>query len=153
MAKKDKVQAAGTEPDPVTTEATTKETKSIVPPKYAGKYKGGGQGPLSDFIRSTCGEGDKFSFTAFFDLCRKNGLPDDKVAIYEGEVSEKKRGAEGRARMTLGNSLRAIARKNQKLVNLNGEEVEVAEPAIKASGAVAAAQAAKAAEAETQPAE
>lgn len=118
-----------------------KESKSIVPAKYAGKYKGGGQGPTSDFIRQVCGEGDKFEFPAFFQLCEKNGIPKEQIDKYKGEVEEKKNGANGRARMTLGNMLRAIARKNQKLVALNGDEYEVPEPAIKPSGAVAAKQA------------
>lgn len=116
------------------------ETKSIVPAKYAGKYKGGGQGPTSDFIRKVCGEGDKFEFSAFFDLCRKNGLPEDKVALYEGQVAAKTNGANGRARMTLGNMLRAKARKEKKLVDLNGAEWDVPEEPVKVSGAAAAQQ-------------
>jgi hypothetical protein len=122
-----------------------KETKTIVPAKYAGKYKNGGQGPLSDFIREQCGEGDKFDYDVFFNLCKLNGIADDKIAIYKAAVDEKKNGANGRARMTLGNMLRAIARKNQKLVGTDKKEHAVAEPQIAASGAVAAKKAADAA--------
>jgi len=122
-------------------ETGEKGNKSVVPSKYAGKYKNGGQGPLSDFVRNVCGEGDKFEFSAFFDMCRKNGLPEEKVAHYEAQVAEKVNGANGRARMTLGNMLRAKARKDQKLVNLSGEEVEVPEAPLKPTGAAANASA------------
>lgn len=118
-------------------------TKTIVPPKYAGKYKNGGQGPLSDFIRQTCGEGDKFEFTAFWELCRKNGISEEQITKYKQQVDDKAHGANGRARMTLANSLRAIARKQQTLKNLAGDDVAVPEPKIAASGAVKAAQEAK----------
>ncbi len=107
-----------------------KESRSVVPAKYAGKYKNGGEGATSEFIKSQCGEGDKFEFPAFFSLCRINGIPDDKVGLYEGQVAEKKNGANGRARMTLGNMLRAKARKDQKLLDLKKKEVAVAEPAL-----------------------
>jgi hypothetical protein len=123
---------------------TVKETKSVVPAKYAGKYKNGGAGPLSDFIREQCGEGDKFEFDAFWNLCKLNGISDDQIAKYKGQVDAKENGANGRARMTLGNSLRAIARKNQKLVGLDKKEHAVPEAALAPSGA-AKAQAEKAA--------
>lgn len=155
MARKPKEENTATQEQLTEAAAAStevKETKSIVPAKYAGKYKGGGQGATSDFIRATCGEGDKFEYPAFFSLCRKNGIAEDKVALYEGQVESKTQGANGRARMTLGNMLRALARKNQKLVNLADEEVEVAEPAAKLTGAAAAA-AAKADEVSQAPAE
>lgn len=106
------------------------DPKSIVPNKYAGKYKNGGQGPTSDFVRAQCGEGEKFEYGAFFELCSKNGIPEDKIALYKGQVDAKQLGANGRARMTLGNMLRAKARKDQKLTGLNGESFEVAELAL-----------------------
>jgi hypothetical protein len=107
MAKANAAPVTKTAPAPApATEA--KETKTIVPGKYAGKYKNGGSGPLSDFIREQCGEGDKADLNAFFDLCKLNGIADDKIAIYKGAVDAKANGAPGRARMTLGNMLRAI---------------------------------------------
>lgn len=127
-----------------------KETKSIVPGKYAGKYKPGGaayDAPLATFIREQCGEADKFEFDSFFNLCKLNGIADDKIAVYKAAVDEKKNGANGRARMTLANMLRAIARKNQKLVGLDKKEHAVLEPQIVASGAVAAKKEADAAKA------
>lgn len=122
--------------------AETKSSKSIVPSKYAGKYKGGGSDALAEFIKAQATGKDGFEFTAFFELCRKNGLPEDKVAHYEQQVADKLQGANGRARMTLRNMLATIARKNGKLTALNGDEVEVhvAKPAV--SGAAAAAQSA-----------
>jgi hypothetical protein len=129
--------------------AAEKTTKSIVPAKYAGKYKGGGSDPLAEFIKSQSTGKDGFEFTAFFTLCRKNGLPEDKVAHYESQVAEKLQGANGRARMTLRNMLATIARKNGKLIALNGEEVEVAVAKPAVSGAAAAAQASAATEEQT----
>lgn len=120
------------------------ESKSIVPSKYANKYKGGGSDPLALFIKSICGEGDKFEYSAFFALCRKNiggSLTEEKIAHYEEAVASKAQGANGRARMTLRNMLAPIARKNNGLNNLNGEFVSItglAKPAV--SGAAAAAQ-------------
>ncbi len=125
------------------TEAKT-ESKSVVPAKYAGKYKNGGSGATSDFIRAQCGEGDKFEFQAFFNLAALNGISDEQVAKYKGQVDAKENGANGRARMTLGNTLRATARKNGKLIGLDKKEHVVEEPALAPSGA-AKAQAEKAA--------
>ena len=102
------------------TEAEPKKTKSIVPAKYASRYKDGGEDALAAFIKEQCNGKDGFEFTAFFDLCRKNGLPEEKVAHYQGQVAEKRHGAEGRARMTLRNMLATLVRKNNKLVNLSG---------------------------------
>lgn len=134
-----------------------KTNKSVVPSKYAGRYKSGGaayDAPLAVFIRAQCGEGDKFEFPAFFSLCRKNGITEEQVAKYEAQVATNANGTKGRARMTLANMLRAKARKDQKLLDLNGNEVEVLEPKVAASGAVKAAQekAAAAGNADTAPA-
>lgn len=125
------------------TTATEATKKSIVPSKYSGKYKGGNGDQLAEFIAKESSGKDGFEFPAFFALCRKNGLPEDKVAHYEAQVLEEKRhGSQGRARMTLRNMLATLVRKNGKLIALNGDEVaiEIAKPAV--SGAAAAAQAA-----------
>lgn len=122
------------------------ERKSIVPAKYANKYKNGGEGPTAEFIKDQCTEKDgTFSFSAFFDVARKNGIAEDKVSTYEQAVKEEAHGARGRARMTLGNMLRAKARKEQKLAGLNGKPVDVAEAQLEVKGAAKAAQDAKAA--------
>jgi hypothetical protein len=115
--------------------------KSIVPSKYSGKYKNGGSDALATFIKAQCGEGDKFEFTAFFALCEKNGLAADKIAHYKAMVDNKEHGAEGRARMTLRNMLATPARKNGKLVGLDGAEHEVVIAKAVLTGAAAAAQA------------
>lgn len=116
------------------------EKKSIVPSKYAGKYKDGGSDALAEFIKQQCTGKEGFEFSAFFQLCRKNGLDEAKVKNYEDLIAAKAHGAEGRARMTLRNMLATPARKNGKLIALDGTEtpVEVAKPAV--SGAAAKAQ-------------
>jgi hypothetical protein len=126
----------------VNTEATpapAKTTKSIVPSKYAGRYKNGGEDPLALFIKQQCVEDGNFSFPKFFDLCRKNGITEEKVAHYEGQVAEKRHGAEGRARMTLRNMLATLVRKNNKATGLDGVEVEVTLPKVQLTGAAKAA--------------
>lgn len=120
--------------------AETATKKSIVPPKYGNKYKGGGSDALADFIKEQCTGKDGFEFTAFFNLCRKNGLDEAKVAHYESQVAEKRNGSQGRARMTLRNMLATIVRKNGKLVGLNDETTDIDLPKPAVSGAAAAAQ-------------
>lgn len=122
--------------------AEAKTTKSIVPARYAGRYKAGGSDELAEFIKAQASGKEGFEFPAFFQLCRKNGLPEEKVAHYEGQVAAKRHGAEGRARMTLRNMLATIARKNGKLVGLNDEETAISLPKPALSGAAAAAKAA-----------
>ena len=124
-------------------EAPAKTTKSIVPSKYSGRYKNGGEGPLAEFIKTQCTHESVFSFDRFFDLCLKNGLPQDKVDHYRGQVAEKRHGAEGRTRMTLRNMLATIARKNGKLTGLDDEEVEIDLPKAVLTGAAAKAAANK----------
>lgn len=138
--KENEVQNETATAEDTAPEATEKSTKSIVPAKYAGKYKNGGSDPVAEFIKSQCGEGDKFSFDSFFTLCQKNGISTDQTNKYSGQIAENLQGAKGRARMTLGNTLRANARKNGKLVGLDDAEVEItglAKPTL--SGAAAAA--------------
>lgn len=117
----------------------TKTTKSIVPSKYAGKYKTGGDDELAKFIKDQCSTQEGFNFDKFFELCAKNGIAQEKVDHYAGQVAEKRHGAEGRARMTLRNMLATFARKNGKLVGLDGEEVEVNLPKPALTGAAKAA--------------
>jgi hypothetical protein len=116
-----------------------KTTKSIVPSKYAGRYKNGGEDPLAQFIKSQCTEEGNFKFDRFFALCRDNGLPEEKVAHYEGQVADKRHGAEGRARMTLRNMLATIVRKNGKATGLDGIEVDINLPKPALTGAAKAA--------------
>jgi hypothetical protein len=143
MAKRPKVEEnpVTEETNAVVEETTEKKTKSIVPARYAGRYKGGGSDALAEFIKAQCQTKDGFDFPAFFDLCRKNGLPEDKVAMYEGQVAEKRHGAQGRARMTLRNMLATIVRKDGKITGINGEVVELSLPKPALSGAAAKAKA------------
>lgn len=114
--------------------------KSIVPSKYAGKYKDGGSDELAKFINEQASGKDGFEYPAFFQLCRLNGIADEKVAHYEKQVADKEHGSQGRARMTLRNMLATFARKNGKLKALNGEEVAINIAKAVLSGAAAKAQ-------------
>lgn len=119
--------------------ATEKTAKSIVPAKYAGRYKSGGSDALAEFIKAQCNGKDGFEWTAFFELARKNGVPSEKVDMYQEQVGEKRHGAEGRARMTIRNMLATPARKNGKLIALDGSEVAIDLPKPALSGAAAKA--------------
>lgn len=128
--------------DANTTETTEpKTTKSIVPAKYAGKYKDGGSDALAQFINAECKGSDGFDYDKFFELCRVNGLPEDKVAHYQAQVDSKKLGSQGRARMTLRNMLATIARKSGQLKGLDEGLVEVELPKVALAGAAAKAKA------------
>lgn len=146
-----KTAPAATKPVPAakapaqTSQTEVKETKSVVPAKYAGKYKDGGSGPTAEFIKAQCTGKEGFEFPAFFDLASKNGIAEDKVAAYRQKVADNVAGAPGLARMTLGNMLRALARKQQNLKDLKGKTVDVLEPVLEVKGAAKAAQDAKAA--------
>lgn len=132
---------------PEATEAKT--TKSIVPSKYAGRYKNGGEDELAVFIKAQCVVDGNFSFDKFFELMSKNGIAQDKVDHYKNQVAEKRHGAEGRARMTLRNMLATFVRKNGKAIALDGSEVPVNLPKPALTGAAkAAAEAATSTQAE-----
>lgn len=122
-----------------------KTTKSIVPGRYGNKYRNGGSDALAEFINKQSTGADGFEYPAFFELCRKNGIAEDKVAHYAAQVAEKRHGAPGRARMTLRNMLASIARKNGKLVALDGTEVAIDVPKPPVSGSAAKASEEKAA--------
>jgi hypothetical protein len=133
-----KLQAVETEaPKEEATEE--KKTKSIVPSKYSGRYKNGGEDPLALFIKEQCASQDGFNFDKFFELCANNGVPQDKVDHYKGQVEEKRHGAQGRARMTLRNMLATIVRKNGKATGLDGSEVAIDLPKAALGGAAKAA--------------
>jgi hypothetical protein len=134
MAKKP-TEAEVTETAP----AEEKKPKSIVPARYASRYKNGGNDVLAEFIKAQCNTKEGFGFPAFFQLCRANGLPEDKVAHYEGQVAENRHGAQGRARMTLRNMLATIVRKDGKLVGNDGAVAELSLPKPTLSGAAAKA--------------
>jgi hypothetical protein len=124
------------------TQETTPEvktTKSIVPSKYSGRYKNGGEDPLAMFIKEQCVVDGNFSFDKFFELIEANGVPSEKVEHYRAQVAEKRHGAEGRARMTLRNMLATIVRKNGQATGLDGSEVAINLPKPALSGAAKAA--------------
>src|SRR5262245_14467902 len=119
--------------------AAVKTTKSIVPSKYTARYKNGGDDVLANFIKSECASQEGFNFDKFFELCSKTGIAQDKVDHYKGQVSAKRHGAEGRARMTLRNMLATIVRKNGKALSLAGHEVPLSMPKPALTGAAKAA--------------
>src|SRR5215472_15206004 len=93
-----------------------KVKKSIVPTRYAGKYKDGGNDELAKFINEECKDKDGFSYEKYAELCKLNGLPADKVDHYLRQVTvEKRLGSQGRMRMTLRNMLATIVRKDGML--------------------------------------
>ena len=122
-----------TQPTPAT--EPVKTTKSIVPSKYAGRYKNGGEDDLAKFIKAQCNTEQGFNFDKFFELCVKNGIAQDKADHYKGQVAEKRHGAEGRARMTLRNMLATFARKNGKLIGLDDAETAINLPKPALTGA------------------
>lgn len=130
---------AGAAAPAVETPATA--PKSIVPSKYAGKYKNGGSGAVPDFIKSQAYEGNDLVPDSFFSLCTVNGIDADKIAHYKAQVDAKTQGSAGRARMTLGNMLASKARKQGFLLNQAGEQValDVPKPALGGAAAKAAA--------------
>lgn len=102
-------------------------TKSIIGDKYKGKYKGSSDW-IGDLIvqRATkvpegAKEGSKKTelyLPDLFALARANKLDETKVAALEAQQSQKN--APGRIRMTLGNMLRAAARKRHGLYDVDG---------------------------------
>ena len=135
------------------TEEKAKTKSSIVPSKYAGRYKNGGEDALAQFIKSQCTTPEGFSFDKFFELCSANGIAQDKVEHYKAQVAEKRHGAEGRARMTLRNMLATIVRKNGAATGLDGSEVAIDLPKAALTGAAkAASEKATSTEGSTQPA-
>jgi hypothetical protein len=121
----------------------TKVSKSIVPAKYAGKYKDGGSDALALFIKEQCVTKEGFSYSNFFDLCLENGIAKEQVDKYASQVEAKKLGSQGRARMTLRNMLATIVRKDGKLRDLEGDDVEIELPKPALTGAAAKAAEAK----------
>ena len=110
--------------------AEVKAVKSIVPSKYAGKYKNGGDDALATFIKEQCTVDGKFDFDKFFELATKNGIAQAEVDKYKAQVDAKIGGAAGRARMTLRNRMTPIARKGEGMTGLDGEKYDVKLPPV-----------------------
>lgn len=134
MAKKDKGAAAPeTATEEVQATATTetaKERKSIVPAGW--KSKGDA---LKKFIDEQASGKEGFEYPAFFALMRKNEVPEEKVAHYEKQVTDKLPGANGRAVMTLRNILVPIIRKRGHVIALDGSTTAMDLPKPAPSGA------------------
>lgn len=100
--------------------------KSIVPSKYAGKYKDRKDDPLTTFINEQCSnDNGKVDSEKFFELCGANGIKSETIDTYRAAVEAKTGGAAGRARMTLGNMLNGIANKGEGLFGLDGKKYNV----------------------------
>lgn len=134
--------------DTIPATETATAPKSIVPSKYAGKYKGGGSGVVPEFIKSQAYTDGNLVLESFFSLCTVNEIPADKVDHYRQLVADKAQGSAGKARMTLGNMLAAKARKQGFLLDQSGKQVPLDVPKPALGGA-----AAKAAEAKTETAD
>lgn len=148
MAKQDKFSDQTAETDPNTVEGVNEATanaeantqpadgkvvKSIVPSKYAGKYKNGGDDALAVFIKEQCTVDGKFDFNKFGELAKINGIDAAKVDGYLAAIAEKKGGAAGRMRMTLRNSMTPLCRADAKgeykgIKGLDGETYDVKLP-------------------------
>lgn len=129
--------------DTATEAPVEKSRKSIVPAKYAGRYKDGGSDALASFINENCRGKDGFNYDTFFAICRENGIPEEQVAKYEQQVADKKLGSQGRARMTLRNMLATIVRKDGKIKDADGDEFDLTLPKVALTGAAAKAAEAK----------
>ena len=130
-------------------ETEVKATKSIVPARYAGKYKAGGSDALAEFINAQCKGKEGFEYEAFFELALKNGVSEEQVEKYRGQVAEKRHGSQGRARMTIRNMIATNVRKTGKVIGLDDSETAIELPKPTLSGAAAKAKDAKAGEAAT----
>lgn len=118
-----------------------KERKSIVPAGWKSK-----KDALKTFIDAQSSGKDGFEYPAFFALMRKNEVPEEKVAHYEGQVSQNLNGARGRAVMTLRNILVPIIRKRGHVIALDGSKIDMDLPKPAPSGAAKAQAEKKAAE-------
>lgn len=143
----------------VATEAAeAKEVKSIVPSKYAAKYKdASNDDPLRTFIKEQCGH--PIDLVKFYALLRANGVADEHIKKFEdvtiglgndekGNPVKPAGGVAGRAVMTLRNRLTPIARKGEGVKGLDGVTYDVRLPPAPKTGAVAKAAEAKAAASE-----
>jgi hypothetical protein len=122
----------------------TKVTKSIVNPKYAGKYKGGNEDALAQFINDQCKGSDGFDYNSFFELSLKNGVPQEQIDKYRPQIEEKRHGSQGRTRMTLRNIIATNVRKTGKAIALDGTEVSLHLDKPQVTGAAATAKDSKA---------
>jgi hypothetical protein len=120
-----------------------KTDNSIIDPKYRDKYSKDNQDWLGTFIDSECttqntkevavkdeegnptgeketvpAKGSTLHLDQLFDLAKQNGID---TAKYETQADRPN--APGRLRMTLGNMLRARAKKRHGLFNIEGEWV------------------------------
>lgn len=103
------------------TETQTAPSKSIVPSKYSGKYRTD-KTELAKFIDTqTKGEDGKLSTDNLFALARANGIAEDKLTRYIDSVASGAHGAAGRSRMSIGNMLRSVAKKEGNLSDLQGQ--------------------------------
>lgn len=110
--------------------AEAEKTGSIVPDKYKGKYKGASDW-VGEFIESQCNETpegakkSQLNVNRLFDLAEANGINVDK---FKGQEN-----AAGRMRMTIGNSLRATARKRHGLKTIAGKNTKAPAEFIEAA--------------------
>jgi hypothetical protein len=128
--------------NPAPAEGEVKTTKSIVPAKYAGKYKDpANDDALRTFIKEQTYENGKVNLDKFYELCLANGVPAEQVTKYKTQTDAKVGGASGRAVMTLRNLMSTVARKGEGMKGLDGKtyDVKIAKAALTGAAADAAA--------------
>ena len=131
---------------PAAEAAPAKANKSIVPSKYAGKYKKP-MDELAKFLDDNATTEGTLDPIKLFAICRANGIADAHIEPYEKAVADKAHGASGRARMTLRNRLATIVRKEGGLVvEKDGAKTAIHLAPLATVGAAKAAEEAKAAE-------
>lgn len=95
---------------------------SIINEKYKGKYKGASDW-IGELIKVQCVDEDPqktgLSVDALFAMARNNNLNEVKLGELEGQKDQKN--APGRIRMTVGNMLRAAAKKRHGLYGVDGK--------------------------------
>lgn len=106
------------------------ETKAnFMPEQYRDRYRGDPDW-LGQFINNNCrkvleeGKAAVLCMDSLLSLAEKNGVPAESIADWRGQVGRP--GAPGRLRMTVGNALRARAKRRHGLIDLDDNFVHAA---------------------------
>lgn len=99
----------------------------FMPEQYRDRYRGNPDW-IGSFIDDNCrkvleeGKAARLCMDSLLTLAEKNGVPAESVADWRGQVDRP--GAPGRLRMTVGNALRARAKRRHGLIDLDGNFVD-----------------------------
>ena len=106
---------------------SAEEKVNFMPERYRDKYRGG-QDWLGDFINANCrkvleeGKAAQLCLDSLMVLAEVNAVDAKDVSYWRKQFN--KPGAPGRIRMTIGNMLRARAKRRHGLLDLEGNWVE-----------------------------